>query len=126
MVFVEFKFWLRETMLENKWTQDTLGKEVGVAQVTIGQWAKGNNLPDPKTLSRLAKVTNTDEVELFKMVGYLSEEAGSNGVKKLPPIIEAAVREMEGISEDGIRLIIDQMRHVLKKRYPRGKNEAKK
>jgi len=123
---MEFKDWVKEQLETNNWTYQGLGLLIGVAHTTVGQWANGKNLPDPTTLRRLAEVANADEIELFKMVGYLSKEAGSNGVKKLPPIIEAAVREMEGISEDGIRLIIDQMRHVLKKRYPRGKNEAKK
>ena len=118
---MEFKDWVKEQLETNNWTYQGLGLLIGVAHTTVGQWAHGNNLPDPKTLRRLAEVTNTDEIELFKMVGYLSEEAGANGEKKLHPLIEAAVREMEDMSEEGIQLVVDQVRHVLKKRYPKGK-----
>jgi transcriptional regulator with XRE-family HTH domain len=55
---MEFSPWLRGQMEKNNWTQEGLGKQVGVAQVTVGKWLKGENLPDPKSLRKLAEITN--------------------------------------------------------------------
>jgi transcriptional regulator with XRE-family HTH domain len=115
-----FKDWLLAEIERRGWSYETLARKVGVTHSSISQWTSGKYPPKPGQLRKIAEVMGADEIELFKMVGHLSPEAGKGNGEMLPPLIRAAVREMDDMSEEGIQLVIDQMRHVLKKRYPKG------
>ncbi len=115
----DFSKWLNDQMERSGLTQEALANKVDVSHVTISKWQRGKHEPDPKRLLKLAEVFDENPLRLFNMVYGLPLDG--NGEEELHPLIRAAVREMEDMSEEGIRLVVDQMRHVLKKRYPKAK-----
>jgi len=115
----DFSKWLNDQMERSGLTQEALANKVDVSHVTVSKWQRGKHTPDPGRLLKLAEVFNEKPLRLFNMVYGLPLNGDSE--KELHPLIRAAVREMDDLSEEGIRLVIDQMRHVLKKRYPKDK-----
>jgi len=77
----DFMFWLREFRRSKELSQDELGRLVGVTGPAVGRWESGESNPDPKQLRRLADVSGIGEIELFRLVGYLSE----NGDRVVTP-----------------------------------------
>ena len=47
---MDFRYWLDAFMRNGGWTQASLGKALGVAQVTVGALVNGKNLPDAHNL----------------------------------------------------------------------------
>ncbi len=76
-VAVEFRYWLDAFMRKGGWTQASLGKALGVAQVTVGAWVNGKNLPDARNLRKIAELAGEDPIWLFRQVGYLPPEAAA-------------------------------------------------
>ncbi len=72
---MDFRYWLDAFMRNGGWTQASLGKALGVAQVTVGAWVNGKNLPDAHNLRKLAELAGEDAIWLFRQVGYLPPEA---------------------------------------------------
>lgn len=66
-------------MRKGGWTQASLGRALGVAQVTVGAWVNGKNLPDARNLRRLAELAGEDPIWLFRQVGYLPPESAAEG-----------------------------------------------
>ena len=122
---MEFKYWLRQRMSEEGWTQEGLARLIGVTQPTIGQWLRGENRPDPSKLRKLAEVSSADEIELFRLVGYLSED-GDRAVTPAHPLIREIMRELPGLDDDGLRLLRDSIRLLLLPRFGRkGEEDGK-
>jgi len=71
---MDFRYGLGAFMRNGGWTQASLGKALGVAQVTVGAWVNGKNLPDAHNLHKLAELAGEDAIWLFRQVGYLPPE----------------------------------------------------
>lgn len=122
---MEFKFWLRQKMVREGWTQESLAKAVVVTQPTIGQWLLGER-PRPDALIRLAKATEEDVWFLFNMVYDLPLPNGNGqGEYNLDrPLMREIIRALPGVDDLGLRLVWDHLRLVVKPRYGRS-GEAK-
>src|SRR3990167_5357494 len=118
-------FWLREFRRSKELSQDELGRLVGVTGPAVGRWESGESNPDPKQLRRLADVSGIGEIELFRLVGYLSED-GDRAVTPAHPLIREIMRELPGLDEDGLRLLRDSIRLLLLPRFGRkGEEDGK-
>lgn len=115
LAHMKFDEWLKEQLRARDWTYQALGRLVGVAHTTIGQWAKGNNKPDPSQLRELARVTDTNPIWLFRLVGYLPEEEPVDDAA-VRPKVAAILRELETLPDEVIDLLVDQIRYVLRPR----------
>ena len=115
----EFKFWLREFRRKNNLTQEQLGVQIGAAHVTIGQWERGDNRPDPERLLKLAEFAREDPHRLFNMVYGLPlpEERGN-----LPKRIAAIIQQAEQMSDDELARVADYFELLIGSRVLRAKN----
>lgn len=87
---MDFRYWLDAFMRNGGWTQASLGKALGVAQVTVGAWVNGKNLPDAHNLRKLAELAGEDAIWLFRQVGYLPPEAESTATHSSPVLSRRA------------------------------------
>jgi transcriptional regulator with XRE-family HTH domain len=87
---MDFRYWLDAFMRNGGWTQASLGKALGVAQVTVGAWVNGKNLPDAHNLRKLAELAGEDAIWLFRQVGYLPPEAESTSTHASPVLSRRA------------------------------------
>ena len=87
---MDFRYWLDAFMRNGGWTQASLGKALGVAQVTVGAWVNGKNLPDAHNLRKLAELAGEDAIWLFRQVGYLPPEAESSAAHASPVLSRRA------------------------------------
>lgn len=70
---------IRELRLRHGYSQQALGKLMGVSAVAVGKWEKGQTQPDIGTLTRLADLFGTTIDDLCGHVGAPREpEAASN------------------------------------------------
>lgn len=90
---MDFRYWLDAFMRNGGWTQASLGKALGVAQVTVGAWVNGKNLPDAHNLRKLAELAGEDAIWLFRQVGYLPPEA-DNSAAHASPVLSRRVQEV--------------------------------
>lgn len=102
-------------METGSWTQESIGKKIGVSQVTVGQWLRGKDRPRPDALRELARVTGTNPIWLFRLVGYLPEEEPVDDAA-VRPKVAAILRELETLPDEVIDLLVDQIRYVLRPR----------
>lgn len=125
---MNFITWLSETMEAKHWTQQGLGSLIGVSQVTVGQWLRGRNNPDPAQLSKLAEVSGVDTIWLFQLVGYIPKGEGASGSPAMRPKVIAVLRELETLPDEILDLLADQIKHVLRpraKRFEEGNERAR-
>lgn len=97
---MEFGSWLSKIMHDRGWTQQWLSEQVGVSQPTIVQWLKGRNKPETAHLTRLAALTETNVIWLFKEVGHLPESAVGPEARDYDPEIEAIIRAWRQLPVD--------------------------
>jgi transcriptional regulator with XRE-family HTH domain len=90
---MDFRYWLDAFMRNGGWTQASLGKALGVAQVTVGAWVNGKNLPDAHNLRKLAELAGEDAIWLFRQVGYLPPEAESTA-QHASPVLSRRAQEI--------------------------------
>lgn len=90
---MDFRYWLDAFMRNGGWTQASLGKALGVAQVTVGAWVNGKNLPDAHNLRKLAELAGEDSIWLFRQVGYLPPEP-ENTVAHASPVLSRRAQEI--------------------------------
>ena len=70
---------IREVRMERRLTQGDLAEKMGVSQPFISKIEKGESLPEPKTLNRLAEALDVDEDYFVEQISTSSEEtAGAN------------------------------------------------
>lgn len=62
---MEYKEVIKEIMLDNKLSQEQLGKIIGVNQTTVGQWLKGKKKPSYDSIMAIYKNFNVTPNELF-------------------------------------------------------------
>jgi len=110
----------------NHWTQQALGKQIGVTHVSIGKWLTGQHKPDPISLQRLADLTHTAEIDLFLMVGYLRSDGHDQAKEpRSPYAIHARQRAIDIFHEiadwpdESLDLLLDLIKFVLKPRIKR-------
>jgi transcriptional regulator with XRE-family HTH domain len=87
---MDFRYWLDAFMRNGGWTQASLGKALGVAQVTVGAWVNGKNLPDAHNLRKLAELASEDSIWLFRQVGYLPPEVEHTAAHTSPVLSRRA------------------------------------
>ncbi len=90
---MDFRYWLDTFMRNGGWTQASLGKALGVAQVTVGAWVNDKNLPDAHNLRKLAELAGEDSIWLFRQVGYLPPEA-ENTAPHASPVLSRRAQEI--------------------------------
>ena len=60
---------IKKKRLEAGMSQEDLASAVGVFQSTVSGWEKGNSIPQPKNLKRIAEALNCTIAELLKEDG---------------------------------------------------------
>jgi transcriptional regulator with XRE-family HTH domain len=120
---IPFKFWLRKYRLDQKLSQDDLGAKVGVTHVTVGQWERGTNKPEPPTLEKLADVTGRDPVELFNEVYGLSL---SNTDKPEDERLKRISISASKLSDATIDQLVDYVTYLEQGEREKVKRETKK
>lgn len=128
-----FRDWVRAIRRSKNLTQEDFAAAVGVSQTTVSQWESGRNGP---TLANLAALAKLDDKKLSDVAHYVDETASADAVESGTPSdavvnqpgglerYQALIHELEFISDDGIALVHDQVRYVLRERYPRAPRGA--
>lgn len=66
---------IREVRMERHLTQGDLAVKMGVSQPFISKIEKGESLPEPKTLTRLAEALDVDEDYFTEQISKISEDS---------------------------------------------------
>lgn len=111
-----FKDWLRRQLAKNDWTYEELAEKIGGKQSSVSQWVNGKHAPEPEKLLRLADVTHEDPHRLFNMV-YGLPMPGDPAEESLSPELRELVRELQTADVRTLRLILAQLRYVLKPHF---------
>lgn len=130
---VSFRDWVRSVRRKKNLTQEDFATAVGVSQTTVSQWESGRNGPSLANLKAIAKL---DDKKLAEVAHYVDETSGGEGGEgdtdqglaiDQPGGMErylSLIEQLEFISDEGIALLHDQIRFVLRERYPRVSQEA--
>lgn len=120
----EFKFWLRGFRRKIGLSQEALGSKVGVEHVTIGQWERGSNRPDPQKLIKLAEVArdnHDDQVDVWQLFNWVFDmplpPSGSNVDQR----VERLMRRAEQLTDDELVQWNDYLDFIL---AARGRKKA--
>jgi transcriptional regulator with XRE-family HTH domain len=116
---MEFRYWLDAFMRKGGWTQASLGKALGVAQVTVGAWVNGKNLPDARNLRKISELAGEDPIWLFRQVGYLPPETEGAEARSSPVVTPRSLellnlfnRLPEGEQDLEVEVLRLRLRHL--------------
>jgi transcriptional regulator with XRE-family HTH domain len=72
-----------------------IARETGVARVQVIRWMRGETIPQPHNVTRLAALLGIDETRLMRLAGYLSDGAGDVAQEDSPglAVVISALRQ---------------------------------
>jgi transcriptional regulator with XRE-family HTH domain len=105
-----FALWLNDFMEQHQYTQQSLAEKLGVSHVAISKWQRSLNLPEPRQLQGLAKVSGLNPLELFQFCGYLPAQMPKQPKLTARPRVLAILKQLEEMDDDVLALVADQIR----------------
>ncbi|MBA7647959.1 hypothetical protein ES703_55738 [subsurface metagenome] len=85
---------LRERRKERGWRLKTLSDKTGLSSSEIGRIEMGKRFPSANSLRKLAEPLGFNELELFKIAGFLSRDASDERLDKLKNKIRKELAEL--------------------------------
>lgn len=74
-----FSAWLREQMRRRDWNQTELARRLGTHSSVVSRWVRGERVPDPESVDRLADVFGLRVDDVLAIAGHRPH------VEPLPP-----------------------------------------
>jgi transcriptional regulator with XRE-family HTH domain len=69
----KFTTWLAEQMQKRGLNKSRLGRRIGVSDVAIGRWLRGEREPDDASIAKLADYFLVSRSEIYRLLGRLSD-----------------------------------------------------
>jgi transcriptional regulator with XRE-family HTH domain len=86
-----FAQWLEATMQSRGLSQAQVAREVGVADVQVSRWRRGQVTPSVRYLQRIATTFDVPRATLESMAGYPGDRGAEEGVE-VDPELEAELQ----------------------------------
>lgn len=83
---IEFAKRLYNLMMQKDWNQSDLARNSGLGRDSISQYVRGNNIPSPKNLKKLAEALGVQPVEIYPNyeAAAIEEEIPSLSFRQMP------------------------------------------
>lgn len=107
--------WLEDLKVKLDVNNKGLAALLGISPSTVGHWLSGNFRPEVAQIIGLATLAPVSPVELFAIVYDLKWDDVRDDQARYRDIVEG----LEYINDEGLSLLEDQIRFVLRARFPR-------
>jgi transcriptional regulator with XRE-family HTH domain len=95
--------WLNATMASRGLSQADVAREVGVADVQVSRWRRGQVTPSVRYLQRIADTFDVPRATLDRMAGYPSDEAEPQEIDpKKTAELQAYQARLAGLMEEKV------------------------
>lgn len=105
-----FPIWLARQLDRKRWTQTELALRIGTNSSVVSRWVRGERVPDPKSIDKIADVLGFKPDYVMMIAGHLPHVEGMKGddpreelvaiVEALAPgKLDAALRILRGLHE---------------------------
>ncbi len=83
---IEFAKRLYNLMMQKEWNQSDLARASGLGRDSISQYVRGNNIPSPKNLKKLAEALGVKPIEIYPNyeAAAIEEEIPSLSFRQMP------------------------------------------
>jgi len=134
-MFMEFKDWLREQLLNRGYTQEEFGRAVGVSGPAVNSWLQGRSV-GIDNLRKIAEVLGISKAEVFSRAGIIDKSDIQTVIqeeKDLDAEIEELCKYFQGVfldkrgklSLESKKVVIDVLKYVIEKEGRTTKKEQK-
>ena len=83
--------WLDRQLSSSGMSQNAVANYAGVSHSAVSEWRKGNRIPDPPYVWKLAEYFNADVIEVMRMAGHLPAEEDSSRAAEIVPELRSAL-----------------------------------
>jgi len=80
-----FSTWLRVKMAEHDINNSGLGRGIGVSQVSVGRWSRGDGIPTYKNCLKVARFFHIPEDEILEITGHRDAHIIGQSILAEPP-----------------------------------------